>query len=100
VSVNERFHRAKDFFVFDVFPDPSPPVFVERRYFPHSEPMLRDFDGVAALLEDCRHLASLGFVGAAKRALAGKGFALHESRGEIAQVLWDIVSPQHDGEEP
>lgn len=101
ISVNERFHRAHDFFVFDVESGPRGRVtFVERRYFPHAEPMLRDFAGVAELLRDCEHLVALAFLGAARRAFTGLGFAVHEGRGEIQQVLRDIVSPSRKGTEP
>ena len=101
VSVNERFHRATDYFVFEVdlnllresVDGEAALRFVERRARPDREARVsRDFDIVAELLDDCRSIVSLAFTGEAGKAFSGKGFAIHEARGAIPAVLREILS--------
>ena len=102
VSVNERFHRATDYLVFEVDLDllhapaghgAEAIRFVERRPRPDPEArVFRDFAALAELLGDCRSIVSLSFTGAARKAFAGKGFAIHETRGQILEVLREILS--------
>lgn len=102
VSVNERFHRALDYLVFEVDLNLlREPVdggaeairFVERRPRPDPEArVFRDFETLAELLRDCGVIVSLAFTGAARKAFAGKGFAIEEARGAIPAVLRELLS--------
>ena len=102
VSVNERFHRAPDDLIFDVDLNSlgreaeegrEAVRFVERRPRPEtSDRAQRDFERISEGLADCRVLLSLEFTGAARKALTGKGFAVHQGRGEITRRLREILT--------
>jgi hypothetical protein len=83
VSVNQRYRRAEDLFIFDAVAGEV--VFIERRVKP-AEPAL------ATILQDCRAVISLGFTAPETRFLRGKGFAVFEGRGEITAVVRDYLS--------
>jgi hypothetical protein len=86
ISVNERFHRAADYFVFER--EGNAVQFVERRERPVTMARVyRDFSSLAALLHDCAWIVSLGFTGEARKELGARGFRLHEARGAIEQVI-------------
>lgn len=91
VSVNERFHRALDYFVFEV--SRGRVEFVERRVRPVPEQRLfRDFSSLAALLGDCAWVVSLGFNAEARRELEARGFRVHEARAPIEGVIGEIAA--------
>jgi len=91
VGVNERFHRATDYFVFELRDGRA--AFVERRRRPAGDGRLfRDFSTLERLLAGCRWVVSLGFNGEARRELSARGFLLHEARGPIETVLRALPS--------
>ena len=97
ISVNERLHRAADFFVFERGGDGGV-RFVERRARAATKARVdRDYSSLATLLADCGFVVSLGFNGEARKELAARGFRLHETRGAIEGVIrglpLDTVSP-------
>jgi len=88
IGVNERLHRARDCFVYELAGDAAPPRFVERRAFaPATTRVFRDYLSLAQALHDCRWLVALGFNGEARRELTARGFRLHEARGPIEGVI-------------
>jgi hypothetical protein len=87
ISVNERFHRVADFFVFERGED-GRVEFVDRRVVKAARGrVFRDFPSLESLLSDCKVLVSLGFNGEARKELAARGFRLHEARGPIESVI-------------
>jgi len=98
VAVNERFHRARDYFIFEAAGQGL--RFVERRERPDPDrPLRKDLDPVLDLLADCDTVVSLGFHGAARKALIGRGFAVVERRGTVEELAGDILSPDRSGAE-
>jgi hypothetical protein len=91
VSVNERFHRAIDYFVFEV--SHGRIAFVERRVRPLPELRLfRDFSSLAVLLRDCTWVVALGFNPEARRELVARGFRVHEARAPIEDVIRSLAA--------
>jgi hypothetical protein len=90
LSVNERFHRSRDFFVFEA--TSAGFRFLERRYLPDSpergQPRFPPGRRAARGLSGHR----FGFNGAARTALSDKGFAVIEGRGPIDAVLREFLT--------